>query len=81
MTGTEIFWLLVIVAAVIAIVGWLLYLAAGLVLLFTVFVMGLHPILAILLFILFPPLLIVFLFGLLFMQLGVADWLAGNNDS
>lgn len=67
--------ILIIFAGVIAlgIVVWLLYLAAGLVLLFTTFVMQLPIIVAILMFILFPPTLIIFLTGLAFIQFGVAE--------
>lgn len=72
MNGTAI---LIIFGVVIAlgIVVWLLYLAAGLVLMFTAFVMQLPIIVAILMFILFPPTLIVFLTGLAFIQFGVAE--------
>lgn len=69
---------IIIIAVVVAlmIVGWLLYLAAGLVLLFTAFVMELPTILAIVMFIIFPPTLIVFLVGLAFVHFGIADAMA-----
>ena len=66
--------ILIIIVLVIALmlIGWLLYLAAGLVLLFTAFVMQLPIILSIIMFILFPPTLIVFLVGLAFLHFGIA---------
>ena len=73
---------LIIVIAVIAlaIVVWLLYLAAALVLVFAAFVMELPIIVTILMFILFPPTLIVFLVGLAFIRFGVADALAPSDS-
>ena len=74
--------IIIIILAIIAIfiIGWLLYLAAGLVLVFTAFVMELPIILAIIMFILFPPTLIVFLVGLAFIHFGVADAMARSNS-
>ena len=64
-----IFALLVIVGIVIAIA----YLAAGMTLAFTAFVMNLPLIISIVMFIVFPPTLIVFLVGYAMIQFGVAD--------
>ena len=66
MTEDQIITLIIIVLIAL----FLLYLAAGLVVIFTGFVLSLPPILYILLFILFPPTLIVVLIGLLFIALG-----------
>jgi hypothetical protein len=51
---------------------------AGLVIAFTAFTVGLPPIIAILMFIIFPPTFIVFLVGLAFIQFGVADAMTGE---
>ncbi len=81
MSDTAVIIIIIVVAVIVlAIVVWLLYLAAGLVLLFTAFVMELSPIVAILMFILFPPTLIVYLAGLAFIQFGVADALARSDS-
>lgn len=68
------------VVVVLAIVVWLLYLAAGLVLMFTAFVMELPTMVAILMFILFPPTLIAYLVGLAFIQFGVTGTLAPSDS-
>ena len=54
-------------------IGWLLYLGAALVLAFTNFVMQLPMIISIIMFILFPPTIIVFLVGLAFLHFGIAS--------
>lgn len=73
MDGSSIFLgmfaLLVIVGIVVAIA----YLAAGMTLAFTAFVMSLPLIISIVMFIVFPPTLIVFLVGYAMIQFGVAD--------
>ncbi len=79
-TAVLIIVIAVIALAILAIVVWLLYLAAGLVLAFTAFVMELPIIVTILMFILFPPTLIVFLVGLAFIWFGVADALASSDS-
>ena len=79
MSETAIAIIALVIFAVL-IIGWLLYLAAGLVLVFTAFVMKLPTILAIIMFILCPPTLIVFLVGLAFIHFGIADRLAGSNS-
>lgn len=73
---------LIIVVAVIGlvIVGWVLYLAAGLVLAFTAFVMELPTIVTVLMFIVFPPTFIVFLVGLAFIRFGIADALVPSDS-
>ncbi len=74
--------ILIIIGVVVAlvIVVWLLYLAAGLVLMFTAFVTELPTIVAVLMFILFPPTFIVFLVGLAFIKFGIADALASSDS-
>ncbi len=79
MSDTAILIIIGVVVALVVVV-WLLYLAAGLVLMFTAFVMTLPTIVAILMFILFPPTFIVFLVGLAFIQLGIADALASSKS-
>lgn len=76
MTSDQVFIAVVLgaVVVVVALAILLTYLAGGLVLAFTGFVAMLlesSPILAILLFILFPPTLIVFLVGITMIKLGL----------
>ena len=67
--------LIVIIAVIIAlgIVAWLLRLCIGLVLVFTAFVNELPFFLVILMFILFPPTLIVYLAGYAYIKFGIAE--------
>ena len=65
----------VLVAAVIIIgvVVWIVQIAAASILAFTAFVMGLPTVLAILMFIIFPPTFVVFLIGYGLIKFGVAE--------
>ena len=72
--------IIVVIVIALAIIVWLLYLAAGLVLVFTAFVIELPLILSIIMFIIFPPTLIVFLVGLAFMYFGIADAMIGSDS-
>jgi len=72
--------IIVVVAIALIVLVWLLYFAAGLVLVFTVFVMELPIVLTILMFIIFPPTLFVFLVGLAFIRFGIADALAASTS-
>ena len=56
--------IVVILAVALLIIGLLVYVAGGLIVMFTVFVGELPLILTVLLFILFPPSLILYLIGL-----------------
>jgi hypothetical protein len=64
---------LVILLLALGLIVWLVPVAARLVLAFTAFLMGLPFLLTILVFILFPPTLVVFLIGIALMQLGVGE--------
>lgn len=57
----------------LGLIVWLVPVAARAVLAFTAFLMGLPFLLTILVFILFPPTLVVFLIGIALMQLGVGE--------
>jgi len=71
-------WIILIVAILaVALIAWVIQLASGLILIFTYFVMGLPTLVAILMFVLFPPSLLVFLVGIAMMKLGVGE----SNDS
>lgn len=72
--------IIVVIAIALIVLVWLSYLAAGIVLAFTAFVMDLPLIVTVLMFILFPPTLIVFLVGLAFIYFGIIDRLAGSNS-
>lgn len=64
-------WILIIgLLVVIAVIAWIAYLATGLTLIFTAFVMRLPAVLSILMFIIFPPTLIVFLMGYAILEFG-----------
>lgn len=77
--SNEVVAIIVIALIVLAIVVWLLYLASALILGFTVFVLELPLIVSIIMFIVFPPTLIVFLVGLAFIRFGIADAFAGSS--
>jgi len=62
---------------ILGLIVWLVPIAAQLVLAFTVFLLDLPILLTILVFILFPPTLIVFLIGLALMQFGAGK---GNDQ-
>jgi len=68
-----VFAALMALSLVLGLIVWLVPIAARLVLAFTAFLMGLPLLLTILIFILFPPTLIVFLIGVALMQLGVGE--------
>ncbi len=70
--------LIIVGVIALAIIGFLLYLAAGLILAFTAFVIKLPLILSILMFVLFPPSFIVFLIGLALIYFGFVERLAGE---
>lgn len=76
--SNEIVGIIVIVLIVLGIVVWLLYLASALVLVFTGFVLELPLIVSIIMFVVFPPTLIVFLVGLAFIHFGIAEAFAGS---
>ena len=65
--------MLVLIALGLGLLVWIVRLASDLILAFTYFVMGLPFILTILLFVLFPPCLIVFLIGYGLLQLGFGE--------
>ena len=65
--------IIAIVLGALAIIVFVLYLAAGLVLMFTAFVYQLPLIISIIMFIVFPPTLIVYLVGLAFLFFGLGD--------
>jgi len=71
--GDTVFIVIVVAVVAVIVIGWLLYLAAGLIMLFTAFVAELPVIISILLFVLFPPTLVVFLVGLAMLKLGLAE--------
>lgn len=64
---------LFILLLALGLIIWLVPVAARLVLAFTAFLMGLPFLVTILVFILFPPTLVVFLIGIALMQLGVGE--------
>lgn len=64
---------LVAAVLVIGVLLWIVYVAAASILAFTAFVMGLPTILAILMFIIFPPTFVVFLIGYGMIKFGIAD--------
>jgi len=68
-----VFAALMALSLVLGLIVWLVPIAARLVLAFTAFLMGLPFLLTILVFILFPPSLVVFLIGVALMQLGVGE--------
>jgi len=68
-----VFAALMALSLVLGLIVWLVPIAARLVLAFTAFLMGLPFLLTILVFILFPPTLVVFLIGVALMQLGVGE--------
>lgn len=70
----------ILIAIALMVLALLLYLAAGLVIVFAAFVMELPLIIAVLMFVLFPPTLVVFLVGLAFIRFGVADRLAESKS-
>jgi hypothetical protein len=74
--------MVVLVFAVIAlaVLAWIVYASAGLILAFTAFVMGLPTILVILMFVIFPPTFVVFLIGVAMLKLGVADAMFGEKN-
>lgn len=80
MSDTAIIIIIGVVIALVIVVS-LLYLAAGLVLMFTAFVMELPTIVTILMFILFPPTFIVFIVGLAFIKFGIADTLVSSDSN
>ena len=63
----------VVLLLALALIAWLVPFVARLVLAFTAFVMDLPLLLGLLLFILFPPTLVVFLIGIALMQLGATS--------
>ncbi len=58
---------------IVSIVAAVAYFAAGMTLAFTAFVMNLPIVISIVMFIVFPPTLIVFLVGYAMIELGIAD--------
>lgn len=71
----------IVLIAALAVIGWLCYLGAGLVLAFTAFVMELPTILSIIMFIIFPPTLMVFLVGLAFIHFGIANAITKSDSN
>lgn len=67
----------VVLAIVVSIVVTLAVLATGVTLIFTDFVMKLSPLLSIVMFIVFPPALIVFLVGYAMIYFGFAERMYG----
>lgn len=65
----------VLVAAfiIIGVIAWIVQIAAASILAFTAFVMGLPTVLAILMFIIFPPTFVVFLIGYGLIKFGIAE--------
>lgn len=73
---TVVFAALMVLLLALGLIVWFVPVAARLVLAFTAFLMDLPFLLTILVFILFPPALIVFLIGIALMRLGAGE----NND-
>ena len=65
-----------LVFGVIALIAWLSFIASALTVIFTEFVMRLPLVISLLMFVLFPPTLIVFLSGFFMIHSGIADKLA-----
>ncbi len=68
MDPTTLTLLLIVLGVIVG--GWLLYLAAAALIIFARFVGELHPLLAVLMFFLFPPSLLAFLVGYALMRWG-----------
>lgn len=81
MEGNEI-WIILSIAAlvVVALIVWISMVASALTIAFTVFMMDLPIFISLLLFILFPPTLIVFLSGYAMIEFGVADKILGDKE-
>jgi len=71
---------LFVTAILIVVVGWLLWLASAVLVLFATFVMGLPTLVSVLLFILFPPSLIAFLVGYVCLQLDLYPGARRNRE-
>jgi hypothetical protein len=54
-SGETLTLVLIFAVLALAVIAWVVYLSAGLILAFTAFVMGLPTILVILMFVIFPP--------------------------
>lgn len=68
-----LFVIMTVLGLILGLISWLFPIAARLVISFTVFLMELPFILTLLVFILFPPTLIVFLVGFVLLRLGLGD--------
>ncbi len=81
--ATSEIWIIVGVIALIAVgvVVWLAVLASALTIAFTGFVMRLPIFISLIMFVLFPPTLIVFLSGYAMIEFGFADKMLGDNQS
>ncbi len=65
---------------VVALIVWISMIASQLTIAFTVFIMDLPIFISLLLFILFPPTLIVFLSGYAMIEFGIAEKMLGDKD-
>lgn len=69
------------VVIVLALMAWLAIFASKVAMVFTMFVqLKLHPMLSVLMFVIFPPSLFLFLVGLALIHFGYAEKAFGNKD-
>ena len=69
---------LAIIGGLIALIAWLAFISSAVTIIFTEFVMRLPLIVSLIMFVLFPPTLIVFLVGFFMIEAGIAERIANK---